>query len=102
MLRILVWQSHLCSWLLLCSLEACAVVEPSCADLVLSSPPVPVQVMGLVVDPVAGEDGQSFDLGHGQRDESGGGGRVLVRSGVLLHISVSGGPQLAFSVSSVL
>lgn len=46
------------------------MVEPSCAGLVASSPPDPVQVVGLGLQVSGGEGEQAFDLGDGQCDHS--------------------------------
>jgi hypothetical protein len=51
--------------------ESGAVVEPSGAGLVASSPPDPVQVVGFGLESAGGEGEQAFDLGDGQGDQAG-------------------------------
>src|SRR5699024_375023 len=65
---------HLYSWLLFGPSEACAVMEPAGACLVSSFPPVPVQVVCSVVQPVDRECEAPVEFGHGQRDRPGASG----------------------------
>ncbi|MBP2328174.1 hypothetical protein JOF56_008559 [Kibdelosporangium banguiense] len=47
------------------------MVEPAGAGLVASSPPDPVQVVGFGLLAAGDQEEQGFDLGDGERDETG-------------------------------
>jgi hypothetical protein len=52
------------------SVESGAVVEPSCAGLVATSPPDAVQVMAEGLESAGGQSEQSFDFGGSQCDQA--------------------------------